>query len=82
VAATRASVRHILGRNLVGLYVHGSLATVRPEGGTARNAPGGFCPRRSDVDLLALTRRRLTNFAKKKMVEAMLRLSGNPRPIE
>jgi hypothetical protein len=41
--ALRTGVHAVLGENLVGLYVHGSLAN------------GGFEPRRSDIDFIAAT---------------------------
>lgn len=66
--ATRA-FRRVLGRQLQGLYLHGSLAM------------GGFDARRSDLDLLGVCRRRLSNSEKRKMIEAMLSISGSPRPI-
>src|SRR6185295_13166120 len=62
--------RRVLGTNLVGLYAHGSIAT------------GGFDSRRSDLDLLALVRRRLSDATKRSMIERMFALSGDPRPIE
>jgi streptomycin 3"-adenylyltransferase len=65
-----AAFRRILGGNLIGLYAHGSIAT------------GGFTPRRSDLDLLALVHHRLPNAMKRVMIERMLAISGDPCPIE
>ena len=62
--------RRVLGTNLIGLYAHGSIAT------------GGFDSRRSDLDLLALVHRRLSDVTKRSMIECMFALSGDPRPIE
>jgi predicted nucleotidyltransferase len=61
---------HILGEDLTGLYLHGSLAM------------GCFNPQLSDLDLLVLSERRLTQQDKALFAEMMLTLSRNPSPIE
>jgi|SRR5579859_1184407 len=75
--ATRSQVEQILvviqnalGNNLTGVYLHGSLAM------------GCFNPARSDLDLLAVTRQPMRVETKRTLAEALLRLSGQPAPIE
>lgn len=55
---------------LEGVYLHGSLAM------------GCFNPDRSDIDILAVTRERLTIEAQQQLATAMLTLSKSPSPIE
>jgi predicted nucleotidyltransferase len=62
--------RSLLGPDLTGVYLHGSLAM------------GCFNPERSDVDLLVVTRRGLTVEEKRRMAETLLAVSNEPRPIE
>ena len=62
--------REILKTNLVGVYLHGSLAT------------GCFNPRRSDIDLLFLTRRSLSPRSRCSVARALLSLSRSPAPVE
>lgn len=63
-------VVQLLGDNLVGIYLHGSLAL------------GGFNPQRSDIDLLVVTHHALSPGEKRAAAETVLRLSGSPRPME
>jgi streptomycin 3"-adenylyltransferase len=58
-----------LGDDLVGTYLHGSAVL------------GGGGPY-SDVDVLAVAKRRTTREEKQRLVELLLNLSGNPSPIE
>ncbi len=63
-------LRSILADDLVGVYVHGSLVL------------GCFSPERSDIDVIAVTRRATTNEARGRLGELMLRSSadrGRPR---
>lgn len=60
----------ILKTNLVGVYLHGSLAL------------GCFNFRRSDIDLLVLTRRALTPRVRVTVARALLTLSRSPAPVE
>jgi streptomycin 3"-adenylyltransferase len=64
-----ALVTDVLGRDLVGAYLHGSavLAGLRA---------------RSDLDVFVLSTRRLTAGEKDRLVRALLVISRNPRPIE
>ena len=56
--------------NLVGLYLHGSLAM------------GCFNPQASDIDLLAITRQPLSQRARRQILVGLLALSGAPHPVE
>ena len=56
-----------LGEDLIGLYLYGSLAA------------GCFNPERSDIDLLAVTRRRMTAEERRRVIETLLALSRSPR---
>jgi streptomycin 3"-adenylyltransferase len=60
----------LLGHNLGGVYLHGSLAL------------GCFNPARSDVDLLVITERAVVRDAKLGLVQALLARSGRPAPLE
>ena len=61
--AVAALVRRVLGRDVVGVYLHGSaaLGSLRP---------------RSDLDVLALTSRRTTRAERQGLVSGLLALSG------
>jgi Domain of unknown function (DUF4111)/Nucleotidyltransferase domain len=71
-----AGLQDILGATLVGVYVHGSLVL------------GCFNPSRSDVDLLVVTRRRLTPDERARAFDLLRGEAGTydtpgwPRPIE
>src|SRR5690242_19376551 len=65
-----AITQDALQDNLTGVYLHGSLAM------------GCFNPERSDLDLLVITSEPMSVETKRALVEALLRLSGNPTPIE
>jgi hypothetical protein len=60
----------ILGADLVGVYLHGSVAM------------GCFNPDRSDVDLLAVTRTALLAVSRRSVAELMLARSRAPYPVE
>lgn len=64
------TLREILEDNLVGIYLHGSLAM------------GCFNPERSDIDLLIVTRHGMTVGTKRIIAELLLRSSIAPSPIE
>ncbi len=63
-------LRATLGENLLGVYLHGSLAM------------GCFNPQRSDLDVLAVTLERLAPNGRPLLARWLLRLSGVPAPIE
>lgn len=60
----------LLGNNLVGIYLHGSLAL------------GGFNPSRSDIDMLIVIREGLSPDSKREMAHLVLQTSRAPRPVE
>lgn len=60
----------ILGDDLVGIYLHGSLAT------------GCFNPDRSDIDLLVVTLQPMSLEIKRQIIDQLLSLSNAPCPIE
>jgi predicted nucleotidyltransferase len=79
LAAVVAAAREVLVGELVGVYLHGSLAM------------GGFSPSESDLDLLAVVRRPMTEDEKSLLWASLGRISGRkghrsrrmlPRSIE
>jgi streptomycin 3"-adenylyltransferase len=60
----------LLDQNLIGIYLHGSLAL------------GGFNPKRSDVDLLVVINSPLSPDEKRQIAETVLVLSCSPRAME
>ena len=60
----------LFGSNLVGVYLHGSLAM------------GCFNPRASDLDLLVIIRKHLPLSTKRQLAELLLRVSRAPQQIE
>src|SRR6516164_54761 len=58
----------LLGDNLVGMYLHGSLAM------------GSFNPDASDVDFLVVTKTKLTAEKRHEIARAMIRLSEHAPP--
>ena len=64
------ALEQLLNRDLVGLYLHGSLAM------------GCFNPRTSDLDFLVVMRRAMTIDQRKRLAEMLLRLSNAPVPLE
>lgn len=65
-----ADVRAMLGDELVGVYLHGSLAM------------GCFNPAQSDLDLLVITRAPMSLATKRDVADHLLRISRQPSPIE
>jgi len=63
-------VAEIIKGDLIGLYIHGSLAM------------GGFNPDRSDIDLLVVTKKTMTVETKRKLAKLFLMCSNSPFPIE
>ncbi|WP_228547486.1 aminoglycoside adenylyltransferase domain-containing protein [Filobacillus milosensis] len=62
--------QNILNNNLVGIYLHGSLAM------------GGFNPNKSDIDLLVVTKYPVNVEAKKELTQLFLNHSSQPYPVE
>ena len=65
-----AEIAEVSSNNLVGVYLHGSLAM------------GCFNPHCSDIDILVRLHETMTVEAKRQLGETLLELSGNPCPIE
>ncbi len=65
-----AGFRRELADNLIGVYLHGSLA------------PGCFNPLRSDIDLLVATRQKIKLEIKYALARLILAISRQPAPIE
>lgn len=65
-----ADVHAMLGDELVGVYLHGSLAM------------GCFNPVQSDLDLLVVTRTPMSLATKRDVADHLLRISRQPAPIE
>ena len=63
-------LRSALDDNLLGVYLHGSLAM------------GCFNPQCSDIDLLVVTRRGMALETKRRVAGLLLRCSNDPRPVE
>jgi streptomycin 3"-adenylyltransferase len=64
------AAKNLLGDNLTGVYLHGSLAM------------GCFHPAHSDVDLLAVTRDTIPVETKRALIERLLTSSTHPAPLE
>jgi predicted nucleotidyltransferase len=63
-------LRSLLGENLLGIYLHGSLAQ------------GGFQPARSDIDILVVSEQGIEPAKRRTIVEMLLRLSKAPTPLD
>ncbi len=70
VRTLQTESQRLLGENLVGFYLHGSLAL------------GGFNPARSDVNIIAVTRKSIDIEAKHTLMTLLLRISKMPCPID
>ena len=66
----KTRISEMLEDDLVGIYVHGSLAM------------GGFNPKSSDIDLLVVAKKPVSVEAKRKLAEFFLLQSNSPFPIE
>jgi len=65
-----AHLQAVLETNLLGIYLHGSLAM------------GCFNPDRSDIDLLVVTTRAMSIETKRRVAQLLLHSSMTPNPIE
>lgn len=65
-----AQIREITAENLVGIYLHGSLAL------------GCYHPAHSDIDLLVITREALASSIRREIGQLLLICSKRPSPIE
>ena len=69
VDRTVSLVRAVLGTDLIGVYLFGSAVV-------------GGLRARSDIDLMAVSSRRLTIREKRNIIEQMLTITGKPRSVE
>lgn len=70
VNTVQTEFERILGQNLLGIYLDGSLAL------------GGFQPARSNINVLAVVAEKIDSSLKRKLVELLLRISNMPRPLD
>lgn len=63
-------VRRILGKDFVGIYLHGSLPM------------GCFNPAHSDIDMLVVAQTTMTIYQKYTLADLLLSISATPSPIE
>lgn len=69
VRTLQTELQHLFGSNLLGIYLHGSLAQ------------GGFQPRRSDINVIVVTGQEIGLESKRAALVLLLRLSKMPCPI-
>ncbi len=70
VNTLQTELQRLLGQNLLGIYLHGSLAL------------GGFQPGRSDIDVIVVTAQRIDLETKCRCIELLLRISKMPCPLD
>jgi len=70
VKTLQTELSHLCGQNLLGIYLHGSLAL------------GGFQPRRSDMNVIVVTGQRIDLETKRACMTMLLRVSQMPCPID
>src|SRR5207248_3936581 len=70
VNTLQTELQRLHGKNLLGIYLHGSLAL------------GGFQPGRSDIDVIVVTAQRVDLETKRRCIELLLRISKMPSPLD
>ena len=70
VNTLQTELQRLLDQNLLGIYLHGSLAL------------GGFQPERSDIDVIVVTAQRIDLETKRRCIEFLLRISRMPCPLD
>ena len=70
VNTLQTELQRLLDQNLLGMYLHGSLAL------------GGFQPERSDIDVIVVTAQRIDLETKRRCIELLLRISRMPCPLD
>jgi predicted nucleotidyltransferase len=70
VNTLQTELQRLLDQNLLGIYLHGSLAL------------GGFQPGRSDIDVIVVTALRKDLETKRRCIELLLRISKMPSPLD
>jgi hypothetical protein len=70
VRTVQADIKEVCNRNFIGIYLHGSLAM------------GGFNPNMSDIDILVVTKKPVSEENKRRLAQLFLSRSNAPFPIE
>ncbi|SET71113.1 streptomycin 3-adenylyltransferase [Oceanobacillus limi] len=70
VKKLKRGMKQLLIEEIIGFYIHGSLAM------------GGFNPSHSDIDILVVTKEKLTVQTKRDLAKLLLSYSNSPFPIE
>ena len=70
VNTLQTELQRLLDQNLLGIYLHGSLAL------------GGFQSERSDIDVIVVTAQRIDLETKRRCIELLLRISRMPCPLD
>ncbi|HLH63513.1 MAG TPA: aminoglycoside adenylyltransferase domain-containing protein [Ktedonobacteraceae bacterium] len=70
VNTVQMELQRLLGQNLSGIYLHGSLAL------------GGFQPGRSDIDLIVVNAQGMNVETKREIIATLLRISRMPCPLD
>lgn len=70
IADLQQGIKRVISNNLVGFYLHGSLAM------------GGFNPKSSDIDVLVVTNKSIITEEKRNLAKFLLNYSNSPYPIE
>ncbi|MGZ3609318.1 MAG: aminoglycoside adenylyltransferase domain-containing protein [Ktedonobacteraceae bacterium] len=70
VNTLQTEIQRLLDQNLIGIYLHGSLAL------------GGFQPERSDIDVIVVTAQKIDLETKRRCIELLLRISRMPCPLD
>lgn len=70
VKTLQTELHYMLDQNLLGIYLHGSLAL------------GGFQPDRSDIDVIVVTGQRIDLEMERACIALPLRVSKRPCPID
>jgi predicted nucleotidyltransferase len=70
VSTLQTELRRLLGQNLFGIYLHGSLAL------------GGFHPTRGDIDVIVVIGQRMDLETKRTTMTSLLRISKMPCPLD
>src|SRR5438270_12191640 len=70
VNTLQTELQRLLGQNLLGIYLHGSLAL------------GGFHPTRSDIDVIVVTGQRMDLETKHTTMALLLHVSRMPCPLD
>ena len=70
IYSIQKEITAIVNNDLLGFYIHGSIAM------------GGFNPDRSDIDVLAVTKKPIAVKTKRELAKFFLKCSNSPYPVE